>query len=551
LKISKMKSRRMFLNFMGRGAVMLGASSSIGGMISACANAQKDSDEALPLKPISPSLADDVICAEGLKSEILIKWGDPINSRGERFGFNNDYTAFIPFEESNGDEGYLWVNHEYPNSVFMHQKSRSETPSKKDIDRERKALGGSLLHVRKKPSRDGFESWEVLKNDRVNRRISGETKIPLIADRPIFERNNVTGTFANCAGGITPWRTFLTCEENYHYQYGEVSFESGKRKISRSGTNGANRWHLYYDEPPEHFGWVVEVNPRSGKARKLTALGRFAHEGAAVVNHPSEKHTVVYMGDDAEDEHVYKFISDKAGSLRRGTLYVARFDRLNGEGEWIPLIRESREDFKSTFKDQTDLLIRTREAAKMVGATPLERPEDIEIDPITGSIYVALTNHKDKGDYYGSLLKIEEKNADSLSLEFKAESFLEGGLPTGFACPDNLVFDPRGNLWMTTDISGSSIGEGPYQGFGNNGLFYIPLRGPQAGEAFQVASAPVGAEFTGPSFSPDGKTLFLSVQHPGEGSKLGEKPTSRWPGGSMPKPAVVIISGPTLNRLMG
>ncbi len=163
---------------------------------------------------------------------------------------------------------------------------------------------------------------------------------------------------------------------------------------------------------------------------------------------------------------------------------------------------------------------------------------------------ISCTNNKKEGRPFGAILKIEEKNANPLSLEFTASTFIAGGPSSGFACPDNLVFDRRGNLWMCTDMSGSSIGQEPYGPFGNNGLFYIPLSGDHAGKAFQVASAPLGAELTGPMFAPDG-SLFLSVQHPGEWAHYKNYPKSHWPDGgeSEPKPCVVQIRGPALERL--
>ena len=166
--------------------------------------------------------------------------------------------------------------------------------------------------------------------------------------------------------------------------------------------------------------------------------------------------------------------------------------------------------------------------------------------------FVALTKNKKKGNYYGSLLKISEKG-DHDSLQFKADTWVSGGLESGMACPDNLCFDAKGNLWMTTDISEKLIRNPEYKMFGNNGLFYIPLSGPSAGIPIQVASAPVDAELTGPWFSPDNKTLFLSVQHPGSGSRKNlKKPTSTWPDGpgQLPKPAVVAIQGPLFKKLI-
>ena len=256
---------------------------------------------------------------------------------------------------------------------------------------------------------------------------------------------------------------------------------------------------------------------------------------------------VVYSGDDANDQCFYKFVADKADSLEKGTLYVADTEK----GKWLALDWASQPKLKKAFKNQTEVLVFAREAAHLLGATKLDRPEDVEVDPRTGHVIVALTNNAPKNNHFGQLMKIEEKGGDAAALEFKASTLLAGGPENGFACPDNLAFDPNGNLWMTSDISGSSIGKAPYEKFGNNGLFVIPAEGSFAGKVIQVASAPVDAEFTGPAFSPDGKTLFLSVQHPGEKSKGPNKLTSHWPEGgkSAPKASVIAVSGDNLKRL--
>jgi secreted PhoX family phosphatase len=256
----------------------------------------------------------------------------------------------------------------------------------------------------------------------------------------------------------------------------------------------------------------------------------------------------VYMGDDAKDQCLYKFISEAPGSLERGTLYVA--DTI--KNMWISLNRESNPKLKKQFENQTEVLVRTREAARLVGGTPLDRPEDIKYDGITKSIIVALTNNVPKGNHYGSLLRLKEKNADPLSLEFETSTYVSGGTASGLACPDNLMFDPKGNLWIANDVAGVDLNKPPYETFGNNGLFVVPASGPNAGKVLQVASAPNDAELAGPFLSPDQKTIFLSVQHPGETSKSLEALTSHWPKGgkSVPRPSVVAISGPLLDKIL-
>ena len=257
---------------------------------------------------------------------------------------------------------------------------------------------------------------------------------------------------------------------------------------------------------------------------------------------------MAYSGDDRNDEHIYKFISSERNSLEKGELFVANIEK----GQWVSLDINKQPILKKNFKDQTDVLTYVREAAKLVGATPCDRPEDIEISPITGDVFVCLTNNKARGNYHGSILKISESNGKHDSLTFKSDDLVVGGEKAGFSCPDNLRFDKNGNIWMTTDISGSSIGKKQYKKFKNNGLFYIPLAGVHAGEVFQVASAPNDAEFTGLSFDAEFKTLFLSVQHPGEMSRFSGKLTSHWPDGadSRPRPSVIQIRGKLLDQLI-
>lgn len=484
---------------------------------------------------LRPSARDRFELAHGLRYEVLIKWDDPITELA-RFGFNNDYLAFLPLDPNEPNDGLLWVNHEYVDPMFVSGffDKNNTAKSREQVEKEMRAVGGSILRLKKT---DG--KWQVIKNDGFNRRLDGFTEIPFHWHEPIAGSTVAVGTLGNCAGGVTPWGTILTCEENYDLFYGERDFTSRQRKVNRSDY----AWYRYFDYPPEHYGWVVEVDPRTGEARKHVALGRCAHECATVKALPDGR-VVVYTGDDANNQCLYKFIASAPGSLSEGTLYVANTE----QGRWISLKYEDQPVLQEHFKNQTEVLIRLREAAALVGGTPLDRPEDIEINPANGDILVTLTNNIPKGNYLGSILKIREKDGRHDALEFTPESFLTGGEETGFACPDNLAFDHLGNLWFTTDISGASTNnpEAPeYLPFKNNSLFIVPVEGPHAGEAIRVANAPVNAELTGPFFSPDGKTLFLSVQHPGEYSKSLEDLASHWPDGgdAIPRPAVLAIYG--------
>lgn len=549
-------SRRKFISFIGKAGL---GSLILPQFLMSCGNtttptksfkttSKKRLDELkkLVLEGLNPSDKDDLLLANGLDYHPIIKWGDKISDT-DTFGFNNDFTCFIPFDENNPKDGLLWVNHEYVNSLFVSDfnyrdyKNPSEHRTKEQVDKEMYNVGGTIVRIREN---NGI--WEVVKNDPHNRRITAKTPIKLNWDTPIKGKKTVIGTLANCSGGITPWKTFLTCEENYDGFWGETEYDENNNATHKPSFQ---QWENFYDYPPEHYGWVVEVNPKDGTAQKHIALGRFAHE-CCTLYELEDKRVVAYTGDDHNNEHLYKFISSKPSSLKEGTLYVA--DTINGK--WLPLDWETQPILKNKFKNQTEVLIRAREASKLLGATELNRPEDIEIDPITGHVFVSLTNNKTKNDFHGSILKLEETNGEFDSLTFKATTFKAGGEESGFSCPDNLAFDLSGNLWMTSDMSGSSMNrpDKPYYiPFKNNSLFVIPRLGKDAGKVIRVATAPNDAELTGPWFSPDGKTLFLSVQHPGEQTKDINNTTSKWPfdEDNIPKSAVVAITGDLIEKM--
>ena len=537
-------SRRDFLQFMGASAVTLSLAGSAGYLLQACSRiATSPGDKIFPQHPftaLAPSAEDTVRLAQGLRQNFVAIWGDELKE-GVRFGYNNDFLAFFPLD-GNKKDGLLCVNHETPHNVFVSNWVDPSVPkTKAQVEQEMECTGVSIVHIREGKTGE----WSVVKGSSYNRPVNGKSKIPFVSERAIEGSKVALGTLGNCAGGVTPWGTYLTCEENYGMFYGESVHRDGKK--TRLPANEYN-WDTHFPQPPEHYGWVVEIVPQTGKAKKLTALGRFSHEGATPVR-AKNGIPVVYMGDDANDEFVYKFISASRDNLEKGQLFAA--DTVNGR--WLELSWSKQKILREKFRDQTEVLIRAREAARLLGATPQNRPEDVEICPRTGAIFVALTNNKKRGDLFGQILKIEEKNGDYLATEFKSSTFLAGGTATGFACPDNMAFDLKGNLWVTTDMSGSAMNKDEYAPFMNNGLYFIPMEGENAGKASLVATAPTDAEFTGPTFSPDGRTLFLSVQHPGERSTSATNLTSTWPhgGNSIPRPAVLAISGPLLDTIVG
>ncbi|WP_185805356.1 PhoX family protein [Bacillus canaveralius] len=492
-------------------------------------------------RPIRPSTQDQLIVPRGYQYDIVASWGDELGN-GERFGFNNDFTCYF---SGNPNEGLLWVNHEYIGNLSMYVSGYREEQGRRtreQIEIEKYNVGGSVIHIRK--TRDG--NWRIVKGSRYNRRITANTPIdltgPAKGDPAVGGVSTVIGTFANCSGGKTLWNTVFSCEENYMDMIEDWSTAEQERKPEQEATDTT-------ELNATHYGWVVEIDPYNPAStpKKHTFLGRFAHENA-VMTLGRSGHVVVYTGDDANDRCVYKFVSDdvyrpelgKKNSrlLEKGTLYVADM----GANEWRPLDINKDPKLREKYQTQGELLVNTRDAAKLVGGTPLDRPEDIEIHPRDGSIYIALTNNLEHGNYYGQIYRLVEDNNDSESTSFMYEIFVSGGPQSGFACPDNMMFDQAGNLWVTTDISSDKLNEGVYEPFGNNGFFMIPTEGPNRGKAMQFASAPVEAELTGPWLAPDGMTLFLSVQHPGEETEDPNNPHSRWPYGDIPRPSVVAIS---------
>ncbi|AOP36235.1 hypothetical protein A0128_19590 [Leptospira tipperaryensis] len=537
-------TRSQFLEYLGKGigALALAKSGSLFGSGKRTHNKPSipSVKNSFPkFKPISASDQDSLILPEGYRYSTIALFGDRINPQGDTFGFNSDFNCYLPFNGKK-NSGLLWNNHEtlgvleYYVNGYDSQKQGPNLRTDKQIEQYLYALGGSVLRVSKENG-----EWKMSPDSKYGRRINGLTEFRLTgpgAGSPALgNTNRAFGTFANCAGGTTFWNTILSCEENVE-------------------------WVIEPCKLPNetHYGWVIEVDPFDPKSTpvKHTALGRFSHENAALVLSPEGK-LVVYMGDDARDQFVYKYISKNsydpslgAGNsslLEEGILYAANFEK----GIWISLdletnevLRNSKlENGKARFTSQADVLVYCRDAAKICGATPMDRPEDIEIHPIDGTVFIAMTNNDSHGNLFGQIVRIQEKSGNHAGLEFDFEVFAAGGRGSGFAAPDNLAFDKQGNLWMVTDVSQKNLNRSVYKKFGNNGMFVIPTTGPESGKAFQFASAPIGAELTGLWFTPDEKELFVSVQHPGETTKDYQNPTSHWPhgGNSIPKSGVIAI----------
>jgi uncharacterized protein len=506
-------------------------------------------DEIL-FKPIEASKEDSFILPEGFEYKIIRQWGDKINET-EYFGFNNDYVNYLPIDYliggNNSNDGLLVVNHEFPSPLFINNYSdddfkNGKTKTKEEVEAEKRSVGISVFRVKRENG-----EWKFIDDENYNRRIDANTQIQVCGNAKSVLGDFARGTLANCSGCITPWGTMLSGEENFQdYFVSENTWEYRWNDVEKDFNIG-------------QYGWIVEVDPfdKSSVPKKRTSLGRFRHENVGI-SITGDKKVAAYMGDDKVNECVYKFISKRNYDetnrennfdiLDEGDLYAADFKN----NKWQLLDFEKREELKNNFTSQADVLINCDRASKLVGGTETNRPEDIEVNPVDKSVFIAFTNNSTKNDYDGSIVRIIEKNNDPGSLEFEWEVFATGGVASGFSCPDNLTFDSKGNLWMLCDVSNAKLNKDRFIPFKNNALFMIPTSGENKGKAFRFASGPVDSEMCGGNFTPDESTLFVSVQHPGENSLTQESPTSRWPnyGNDIPRCAVIAITGFANNKAL-
>jgi len=534
--------RRKFLTYMGSGTAALVAASSGIGILSPKASAAtanhlmdgqpsgKGKPFTAPFKPIGRTWENELVLPNGYHYNIIASYGDVINSKGEIFGDAADLTVYFPIDSldggNNSEEGLIWVNHEFPEPEnYMDMLGINKSTYKKEnlsqypelLKLQKEAVGGSVIHVKKE--KDG---WKLVKSDQYNRRVDGTTPIqltgPAAGSSAVKGAKTVEGSLGNCSGGRTLWNTALSCEENTEYgdDYG---------------------WPNFTDE---HYGWVMEVDPFNPDApvRKHTALGRFAHENAAM-GQTKDGRVVVYMGDDSRGESFYKFVSDKKFNpnnreanfdiLEKGTLYVADLSKQT----WIALDYATNEKLQQEFGSQAEVLTNARQASRVVGATPLDRPEDVEIHPHDGSVFLALTNNSNHGNFHGQIIRFMPADGDHASEKFTFEVFVAGGQQSGITCPDNLHFDSKGNLWVVEDFGATE--DNVYAEYKNCGVFMIPTDGKNYGEPFQFASGPKGCEVTGPWLTPDERTLFLDVQHP--------ETWNPYPGQSFGRSCLVAVQG--------
>ncbi len=558
----------------------------------------------LGFKGIPPSSADSVVVPEGYSAKVLIAWGDPV-SNGPAFkqdasntsadqelqwGMHNDGLAYFPIRGS--QRGLLVQNHEYMDDLILFPDGTANwTPEK-----TRKALaahGVGIIEI--EFSRGG--GWRVIRPSKYARRITGYTPMkiagPAAGERRLRTSADPTGrlvlgTLYNCSMGVTPWGTYLTCEENFDDYFRtptEPTAGSIEARYSLTTEGDGYLVHLtdkrfrVADEPnePNRFGWIVEIDPFNPKSMpvKRTALGRIKHEGAKV-QETREGKIVVYSGDDETFEYIYRYVSrlpwrearrKGMSPLDDGTLYVAKFSA-NGSGEWIPLTPGHRA--LKTWS-LSDILINTRGAADAVGATKMDRPEWIDTFPASLSAIVALTNNTLRGvgkypgpdaanprskNVYGHLLRWTYAH-DWTDSHFRWEIFASAGdsennksatvIGDKYGSPDALHVTRSGRLWIGTDMSRGTINRGDYQGFGNNQLLCAD---PRTRETRRFLVGPNGCEVSAMYATPDERTMFVSIQHPGEpptgvNDPAQPKRFSSWPDGptgGRPRSACVVVT---------
>ncbi|MFF4256255.1 PhoX family protein [Streptomyces sp. NPDC001663] len=573
---------------------------------------------------VAPNTTDAVVTPDGYAQNVVIRWGEPIlrgapafdpenqtaAAQAGQFGYNNDFLALLPLPGER-DRQLLVANHEYTDEVLMFRGYDPANPTRQQVEVAWAAHGLAAVVV--EGNRKTGKLVAVPRHP-LNRRVTATTEFRLTgpaAGSDLLKTSTdptgtkVLGTLNNCSGGTTPWGTTLHGEENFNQYFANSSRATDKRY--GIGTTATERkWERFdkrFDvaqEPNEvhRFGYVVEFDPYdpTSTPRKHTALGRFKHE-AATVRLTADGRPVVYSGDDERFDYFYKFVSSKRmkkGSSRavrehnlslldEGTLYVARLTgdspaieidgtgklpadgEFDGSGEWIPLATATADGAVSHVEGMSaeEVFVFTRLAGDKAGATKMDRPEDIQPSPLTGKVYVALTNNTNRGvgtnakadeanprnaNKHGHVLELTERRNRPESKTFAWSLFLVAGDPddpatyfAGFpkddvspiSCPDNVAFDPYGNLWISTD--GNQLGS-------HDGLFGVATRGDRRGELKQFLTVPTGAETCGPVIQE--RRVLVAVQHPGEidGASV-EKPASTWPDGpgKITRPAVVAV----------
>jgi secreted PhoX family phosphatase len=606
-------SRRSVLT----GGVALAATGFFGGSLLQSGQATARSfgrNPALGFGEVPASDADEIIVPDGYTWHVLAPWGAPLlpgapafaedasntaADQARQVGFNHDGTHYFPLRPFENSRGLLVMNHEYTdaNQIYSAAQGSAITPDAAGREKVAKALaahGVSVISIAKQSN----EQWDIVRHDPRNRRVTGTTPMafsgPVKASHPMLQSSitpSPIGTLNNCAMGYTPWNTYLACEENWNGYFGTDDPTWTRTALEqRYGVTSVGFGYNWHKAEPRfdlaknrnelnHFGWVVEIDPFDPTSTpvKRSALGRIKHEGATCTE--SKGRIVVYSGDDENGDYLYKFVGDRPwrqvrakgqSPLDHGTLYVARFND-DGSGQWLPLVHGVGPlTAANGWADQADVLIRTRMAADAVGATRLHRPEWVAVHPRTREVFLTLTNggsnnsavnsNRDPNPY-GHIVRFNEAANDDTA--FNWDIFLLAGDPAYdarvpadqpiFGSPDGIWVDDGGVVWIQTDIS-NSVQNRQVAGYDNIKNNAMLAAFPETGEVKRFLTGPRGCEITGVVMTPDMRTMFVNVQHPGEstrywneqfGAPSTSNPTtvSSWPygPGRRPRSATVVI----------
>ncbi|MEX0371008.1 MAG: PhoX family phosphatase [Tateyamaria sp.] len=591
-------SRRGFMSGVvafGSGAAVMGTSM-LKGTTAMAGQSDRFAFEQLPIQTDGT-----VHVPDGYEWKVLVRWGDPLFSDAPAF----DPVTGIPTEGSDrvfgentdgmelfnigGGTELLVVNSEYVNTKTNLPENEDGKPaSAGDVLRLQNFQGVSVMEVT-----EGDNGWEVVVDSPYNRRIHHNT--PMVIDGPAAGHDLLKtdadptgtaslGTFNNCGSGRTPWGTYLTCEENFNGYFGATEDpaldDATAAGFARYGVKtevdlGRYNYHGYdarFDisknpNEPHRAGYIVEIDPSDPESTpvKHTALGRFKHENAAYALAPDGR-VAIYMGDDERGEFMYKWLSrdkyvpggDTSTLLSIGQLYVAKFND-DMSGEWIALTPAA------TGMSEAEIAVFSRMAASKVGATTMDRPEWIAVNPTAVEAYCCLTNNRNRGvkpnaggdptpangpnpreeNNYGQIVRWRPHGDNHGSNTFDWDLYVMAGNPdvhgdspyggssninsgNMFNSPDGMQFDTTGIMWIQTD--GDDDNEGEFAGMGNNQM----LAGdPVTGEIRRFLTGPNGSEVTGLTWSADKRTMFVGIQHPGKPFPDGD--------GSLPRSAIVTV----------
>jgi len=569
----------------------------------------------LGFQGVAVSRADAVTLPADYVAQVLAPWGEPVGVPGQmpgwqpdasnsaadqalQMGMHHDGLAYYALDGSR--RGLLVMNHEYTDDGLLHVGGMTPWTAEK-VAKSQAAHGVSVIEVTMTAN-----GWQMVRPSRYARRFTASSPFSVsgpCAGHRLFktaadpEGRRVLGTLNNCASSATPWGTYLSGEENWANYF--IPADQPTADERRWGIR-KNTWYRWAEHDarfdtvrnpnePHRFGWVVEIDPMDPTSTpiKRTALGRAAHEGAWVAV-TRDQRAVVYSGEDAAFEYIYKFVSRdriqaagngktaaqaNAALLDHGTLFVARFDA-DGKGRWLPLVHgQGPLTVANGFADPGEVLIKSRQASDLLGATKMDRPEWLAIDPVSRWVYCTLTNNSARGtpnrpgvdaanprggNTMGQIIRWQE-TSDFDGSDFVWNHLLLAGDPANeraeakgniqgdpFSCPDTVAFDPQGHLWIGTDVGTRSLNSGEFARLGNNQLLACDVT---TGEVRRFLVGPVGCELTGASWTPDGRTLFVNVQHPGENPGDRSDPAvpkqfSAWPdgtAGSRPRSATLAI----------